>query len=124
MSRCARPRRCSLRGGAAAGPGQVDYSFGYFGTLDITNDLPGLNAEKEALAMAVGPANETIVVSSRPATCASAAACSDLFVTRYDADGALDPAFGSRAGPPMRVERRHRRQSAPQAALAVGRTAG
>ena len=45
--------------------------------------------------MAVGPANETIVVSSRAATCAGAAVCSDLFVTRYDADGTLDPAFGS-----------------------------
>jgi uncharacterized delta-60 repeat protein len=110
-------------GGAAANPGQVDYSFGYFGTLDITNDLPGLNAEKEALAMAVGPANETIVVSSKAGTCAGAAVCSDLFVTRYDADGALDPAFGSRVGALMRVEAPSTSgsQPAPQAALAVGK---
>jgi uncharacterized delta-60 repeat protein len=109
--------------GAAAKPGQVDYSWGYFGTLDITNDLPGLNAEKEALAMAVGPANETIVVSSRAETCAGAAVCSDLFVTRYDADGALDPAFGSRAGALMRVEEASTpgSQPAPQAALAIGK---
>ena len=112
--------------GAAASPGQVDYAFGYFGTLDITNDLPGLNSEEEALAMAVGPANETIVVSSRAATCAGGAVCSDLFVTRYDADGTLDPAFGSRAGvadarrrrraPPARSPRRRRRSPSARTA--------
>jgi uncharacterized delta-60 repeat protein len=108
--------------GAAARPGQVDYSFGYYGTLDITNDLPGANAEKAALAMAIGPASETIVASSKAVPCASSMVCSDLFVTRYDAKGALDPAFGARAGVAMRVEEPNTpgAQREPQAALAVG----
>jgi uncharacterized delta-60 repeat protein len=110
-------------GAAVASPGQVDYSFGYFGTLDITNDLPGANSEKEALAMAIGPANETIVVSSKTVPCASPVFCSDLFVTRYDTNGALDPAFGPRAGALMRVEAPSApgSQPRPQAALAVGK---
>jgi uncharacterized delta-60 repeat protein len=109
--------------GAAASPGQVDYQFGYFGTLDITNDLPGANSEKEALAMAIGPANETIVVSSKAVTCASGVVCSDLFVSRYAGNGTLDPAFGSRAGVLMRVEEPSvpGSQAQPQAALAVGK---
>ena len=73
--------------------------------------------------MAVGPANETIVVSSRAAACAGAVVCSDLFVTRYDANGVLDPAFGPRAGVVMRVEypSAPTPQPAPQAALTVGK---
>ena len=73
--------------------------------------------------MAIGPTSETIVVSSKAATCASGVVCSDLFVTRYDANGALDPAFGSRAGVLMRVEEPivPGSQREPQAALAVGR---
>jgi uncharacterized delta-60 repeat protein len=110
-------------GGASARPGGSVFSYGYFGTVDITAALPGLSSEKRALAMAIGPQDETIVASSRVVPCASSTICFDLFVTRYDAKGVLDPGFGSRAGVVMRVETPNGPGALlePRAALAVGK---
>ena len=105
---------------AAARPGGTVFSYGHFGTVDITEALPGV-AGKKAVAMAVGPQDESIVLSSSPASCAASVDCWDLSLTRYDASGALDAAFGARAGAVLRVEllKGSAPQSAPGAALAV-----
>jgi Domain of unknown function (DUF5122) beta-propeller len=93
----------STAASAGASPGQVDYSFGYFGTLDITGALPGLNTQRQALAMTIGPEDETVVLSARTEPCTGTAVCGDLFVNRFGDDGTLDAEFGTRAGAVMHV---------------------
>jgi hypothetical protein len=90
--------------GAAARPGATVYSYGYYGTVDITEALPGAGPEKKALAVAVGPDDETVVVSARPVACALGALCWDLYATRNDRNGLLEGAYGVRAGAFLRVE--------------------
>ena len=85
-------------GPAAAKPGQVDSRYGFNGTLDITDALPGPEFQRGVLGVAVGPAAESVVLSYALRPCAGLGTCADLFVTRVLADGSLDTAFGTRAG--------------------------
>jgi uncharacterized delta-60 repeat protein len=87
----------ALPAGAAAAPGQVDPSYGYYGTVDVTDALPGSEFQRGALAAAVGPQDESVVLSYALKPCVPGG-CADLYVTRVSADGVLDTAFAGRAG--------------------------
>jgi uncharacterized delta-60 repeat protein len=89
---------------ASAKPGQVDGRYGYNGTVDLTAALPGAPFSRGALAEAVGPQDESFVLSYALRPCAGPRACADLYVTRVLADGAIDAGFGARAGIVASVE--------------------
>jgi uncharacterized delta-60 repeat protein len=89
----------SLGGGRAlANPGQVDTRYGFNGAVDITDALPGGEFQRGVLAEAVGPHDESVVLSYATQPCAVELTCADLHVTRVLADGGLDAAFATRAG--------------------------
>ena len=99
----------ALPAGAAAAPGQVDPSYGFYGTVDITDAMPGPEFQRGALAAAVGPQDESVVLSYAVRLCDSGSCeagrdpcasggCADLYVIRVSADGVLDTAFAGRAG--------------------------
>lgn len=94
----------ALAGGALAKPGQVDIRYGYNGTVDITDALPGPEFQRGVLAEAVGPQDESVVLSYAIRPCSGERTCADLFVTRVLRDGTLDTAFGARAGIAASVE--------------------
>ena len=110
----ARPRRAAAlatallllacTGAAVAKPGQVDIRYGYNGTVDITDALPGPEYQRGVLGEAVGPQDESFVLSYATKACAGPRVCADLYVTRVLADGALDAGFGARAGVVASVE--------------------
>ena len=50
-------------GPAMAKPGQVDTRYGYNGTVDVTDALPGPEFQRGVLAEAVGPQDESVVLS-------------------------------------------------------------
>ena len=52
-----------VRAAPLAMPGQVDPRYGYNGTLDITDALPGPEFQRGVLAEAVGPQDESVVLS-------------------------------------------------------------
>ena len=87
-----------LAAGALAKPGQVDTRYGFNGSLDITGALPGPEFQRGALATAVGPQDESVVLSYATRPCAGPGTCADLHVTRVLADGSLDSAYGARGG--------------------------
>jgi hypothetical protein len=87
-----------LAGTALAKPGQVDTRYGYSGTVDITGALPGPEFQRGVLAEAIGPQDESVVLSYATKPCPGVRTCADLYVTRVLADGELDAAFGARAG--------------------------
>ena len=104
----ARHRRSCSRsaaGRALAKPGQVDPRYGYNGTVDITDALPGPEFQRGVLAEAVGPQDESVVLSyaTRPCPGEQRPAPTSI-VTRVLADGTLDAAFGARAGVVAAVE--------------------
>jgi uncharacterized delta-60 repeat protein len=94
----------ALGGTALAKPGQVDPRYGYNGTVDITAALPGSEFQRGVLAEAVGPQDESVVLSYATKACSGVRVCADLYVTRVLADGTLDAGFGARAGVAASVE--------------------
>ncbi len=93
-----------LGGTALAKPGQVDTRYGFNGTVDITGALPGPEYQRGVLAEAVGPQDESVVLSYATRSCPGVRTCADLYVTRVLADGSLDATFGARAGVVASVE--------------------
>jgi uncharacterized delta-60 repeat protein len=112
----------ALGGGRAqAMPGQVDPRYGYNGTLDITDALPGPEFHRGVLAEAVGPQDESVVLSYATRPCPVDATCADLYVTRVLRDGTVDTGFGARAGVVATVEwgAPHGAGEGPHGAIAV-----
>ena len=118
----------ALPAGAAAAPGQVDPSYGYSGTVDVTDALPGSEFQRGALAAAVGPQDESVVLSYAVKPCGTEncergpcvpGGCADLYVTRVSADGVLDTAFADRAGRAPRSIGAPGAETGPNGAIAV-----
>jgi uncharacterized delta-60 repeat protein len=91
-------------GGASAKPGQVDDRYGFGGTVDITEALPGPEFGRGVLGEAIGPQNESVVLGYAIRPCSTGLTCADLFVVRVLANGVVDTAFGAQAGVVASVE--------------------
>ncbi len=113
-----------------AGPTEFDPTYGDKGAVNIGLQLPNPNGTVKVLGMAVGPADETFVLSAAHASgSCGAELCLDLYVARFRSDGTRDLDFVSRSGVVASVGQRgvpggYASYSRSQAALAVAPDGG
>lgn len=90
---------------AAAAPGDLDASFGSNGSV-VVEGTAGAQFHTQAPAkMALGPEGEILVLHANAPSCPEFNGCPvEWSLTRYDADGMRDPAFGTGPGSGLPVK--------------------